>query len=169
MIAYHSLPLTSLPHVLKDGLKCTSRGEKGDDASIAKTDYLLDAHRPAKLIEAHISRDNNLYAYVADNNKIVDITDGSQIGISTFIQQNNQVILEIQIDETKCYVSDLDMFDTVKRAIEEDADQQTLLDLASKYWNSLQPLSTFSVDSIRRPEIMVPYDISPDKIVIINK
>lgn len=169
MIAYHSLQASSLPQILEHGLKCTSRGAKGDDSDIAKTDHFLDAHRPAKLVEARISRDNNLYTYVAVDDKIIDITDGSLIPISTFIHQTDDVILQITINEQKCYVSDIDLFDTIKKAIEDNKDEQTLQNLATQYWYSLRPLTAFNMGDIRRPEIMIPDDLSPANITIVNK
>lgn len=46
MKAYHEVSADDLATILSNGLKKTSRGEKGDDKAIKATDEWLDAHRP---------------------------------------------------------------------------------------------------------------------------
>jgi hypothetical protein len=168
MIAYHTIDTHSLQTVLKTGLKRTSRGEKGDKTAIKKTDALLDTHRPGHLIKAQVSRDDNLYAYVADGNQVINITNGEKIDLDTFVERQDQAILQVTIDPEKCYISDIDLFDTIKNAVEANTDARTLRDLAAEYWQNLKPLKDFSINDIRRPEIMIPYDIPADKIKIIE-
>lgn len=163
-IAYHEINPESLDDALKHGLKCTSRGDKGDDEDIIKTDAFLDKCRPSTLKEANVSRDNNLYAYLSVNNKILDITDGKLIEIEDFISNSDQATLRIKIDPTRCFVSDLDRYDEMKKHIAKSEDLDELRPLAEQYWAQLQPLNQYKLSSISRPELMITYDISPEEI-----
>ncbi|HEX8389885.1 MAG TPA: hypothetical protein VF597_00500 [Candidatus Saccharimonadales bacterium] len=88
MTAYHEIASDKAEDVLKHGLKRTSRGDKGDDQSIIKTDEFLDAHCPAELKDRGVSRDDNVYAYVCVDDAIVDITDGSIVPLKDFISRS---------------------------------------------------------------------------------
>lgn len=61
MRLYHEISSDSLKGTLRKGLKRTSRGEKGDDESIIKTDRYLDSVRPTALKKLDLSRSNNIY------------------------------------------------------------------------------------------------------------
>jgi hypothetical protein len=63
-VAFHEIKKDNLELALKAGLKRTSRGDKGDDKEIIKTDKLLDNNRPEVLMQNNVSRDDNLYCYV---------------------------------------------------------------------------------------------------------
>lgn len=52
----------------------------------------------------------------------------------------------------------------LKEAIISHKNPMTLETLAKSYWDKLIPLATFEINMIRRPEIMVTYDISPQDI-----
>ena len=163
-IAYHEINPESLDGTLKHGLKCSSRGDKGDDQDIIKTDAFLDKYRPSGPEEANVSRDNNLYAYLVVNTKISDITDGKLIEITDFIANSDQVVLRLKIDPTRCFVSDLDKYDAIKKRIVKSEDLDELRPLAEQYWTQLQPLNQYKTSSIHRPELMITYDISPEDI-----
>lgn len=47
MILYHEVDSSDVDSILREGLKRTSRGDKGDDKAIIKTDKLLDDARLA--------------------------------------------------------------------------------------------------------------------------
>ena len=164
MIVYHEVSNDALDSVLEEGLVRTSRGEKGDDSSIAKTDELLDGNRPAALREIGISRDDNLYAYLSSDTSLIDITDGSLVPLDTFIKNSDGAVLALTINAPQCYVSDLDQYDAVKEAVENDNDIETLQEMSETYWNSLVPLDEFTPGDIDRPEVMIPYDILPENI-----
>lgn len=168
MFAYHEITPPSLNSVLRDGLKRRSRGEKGDDSAIAQTDKYLDIHRPDVLRAANVSRDNNLYAYLAHKDMIIDITDGSYMPLDKFIRESQQVVLRLALDVTRCYVSDLDSYDTVKQAIENDHPNQILEQLATEYWQCVTPLASYREEAIRRPELMITYDIAADQITSLD-
>jgi hypothetical protein len=78
-------------------------------------------------------------------------------------------LLRITADPTKCYVSDLDLYDTVKRAMELQEQDTTLENLAEKYWQKIVSLDEFEVGMIERPEVMITYDISPENISEVMK
>lgn len=168
MIVYHEANPASYDTLMSDGLKCTSRGDKTDgDPSIQQTDKLLDDCRPAALRDAHVSRDNNLYAYIANGETVQDITDGAFIPVVTFIQKSKQLVLAINVVPERCFVSDLDQYDALKAAIEKKTPQTTLNQMAASYWQSLIPLSEYDVSQNRRAEVMITYDIAPTNITSI--
>jgi len=164
MIAYHEVLPDTVNTVLAQGLKRTSRGAKGDDAFIIKADRYLDGNRPHDLKVSGVSRDNNIYAYVSLNNRIVDIADGTFLPLEEFIARSTHCVLQLDLDPRRCFVSDLDTYDAIKQAIQEDKEQDILERLARSYWDKLIRLINFKEGSIRRPEIMVTYDITPDKL-----
>jgi hypothetical protein len=146
------------------GLKCTSRGEKGADQDIIKTDALLDKHCPESLRAAGVSRDNNLYAYVTVNDKIINITDGAHLSLQDFVEKSRQQVLKLTIDPHRCFISDLDAYDGVVEAIKSHKSTESLKVLADEYWSRLIPLYKYRPSSITRPEIMITYDIDPKDI-----
>lgn len=166
MIVYHEITPSSVSAALRDGLKRTSRGEKGTDPAIARTDHYLDRCCPEDLRQAGVSRDDNLYAYVATDAQLVDITNGNLIPLSSFVNTSQQTVLQLTVNPDDCYVSDLDAYDKVKHALESHDD--TLEQLAHTYWHRLRPLRTFSIGDIQRPEVMITRDISPKAITVIE-
>lgn len=166
MIVYHEASPDSYDTLVSEGLKCTSRGEKtAGDPMIQQTDQLLDSRLPATLKNAGVSRDNNLYAYIADGEVVQDITDGSFIPVASFVQKSKQLVLAIDVDPKRCYVSDLDRYDALKVAIEQR--QPQLQGLADAYWQSLLPLDAYDLAQNRRVEIMITYDVAPAHITAV--
>lgn len=162
-VAYHETNPDNLGATLTHGLRRTSRGDKGDDPDIKRTDDLLDALRPESLLAAGVSRDNNLYAYLCTDKSVVDITDGSLVSRPKFIQRSTQAVLELEIDPRRCYVSNIDTYDALKDALTHYG---TLAaeKIAHNYWNSLIPLVDFTLSSIKRPELLITYDIPPHQL-----
>lgn len=168
MIVYHEANPESYDSLITNGLKRTSRGDKtNSDPMIQQTDKLLDQRRPVSLIAAHVSRDNNIYAYVAKGETIQDITDGSFIPVVEFIQKSKQLVLAMNVDPQRCFVSDLDQYDALKIAIKQRQSQPTLHKLADEYWHSLILLSEYELHQKTRAEIMITYDIAPTNITSI--
>lgn len=168
MIVYHEIEFESLESALAKGLKRSSRGEKGDTSDIIKTDCFLDEQRPKGLSKAGVSRDDNLYAFMATDGKVISITDGSAVDINTFVKNSSKALLELSVPPQHCYVSDLNAYDAVKKAVENKADEATLRILAKRYWEALQPMKTFKTGSIRRPEVMITKDIPPKNITLVS-
>jgi hypothetical protein len=167
MIIYHVVASDAVSSILQKGLKRTSRGEKGDDTSIIKTDKFLDEIRPKKIRLANLSRDNNIYGYLPRGDKVIDIRDGKYIAPHK-LARDNQTVLRLEVDPERSYVSDLDIYDFLKHSIEQNKPAAYLRKLGMEYWESIIMLS--KADSIvpRRPEVMVTYDISPANIQIVR-
>jgi hypothetical protein len=167
MIVYHEVTRKDLPDILKEGIKRESKGSKTNEI-IQKTDDFLDSHVPPELAKQGVCRNNNIYAYVADDGHIIDITDGRHKSITDFARQSDGVILAIEIDPSTCYVSDLDAYDEVKQAVQNNADEHTLTAAAASYWARLVRLDQFKIDSIKRPEVMIPHDINPGSLSLVS-
>lgn len=84
--------------MLERGLKRTSRGDKGDDGTIAKTDKLLDACRPEQLKRAGVSRDDNVYCYPTHDGQAVDITNGKTKDPHRISESPDQRLLQVRVD-----------------------------------------------------------------------
>lgn len=168
MIVYHEVNPDALRIIRREGLKRTSRGDKGDDQAIIKTDKFLDEHRLEHLRVTGVSRDNNLYGYLSDGEKVIDTRDGKIITVQELNKQTDQVLLKIAIDSTRCYVSDIDAYDRVKSAIEQKRPQAELRELAHEYWGKVEKFDDYRMNACRRPEVMVTYDIRPDMITVVN-
>lgn len=162
MNVYHEASETSLGSILKDGLQCSDRGAKGQDGDIIKADEFLDERRPKALKQAGASRCNNVYGYVGTEGTVVSITDGSVVRLEKKREGYGAVLL-LDIDPTRCFVSDLDTFDAVKDAL-VSGDTKTAERLAGDYWQSLVPFTRYRWQQIRRPEVMITYDITPGHI-----
>jgi|GEM_PF-3474691 len=163
-IAYHEISFDDLKDALINGLKCTSRGDKGDDEHIIETDHMLDSQRPAILREQGVSRDSNLYAYLASGDTVIDITDGQTIPLTTFVKRSKQAVLALTINPSRCFVSDLDAYDEVKSAFANRSSASALRHLAERYWKTVVPLNEYAPFQIARPELMITYDISPTNL-----
>lgn len=161
MILYHEADTGSVALILKEGMKRTSRGEKGDDESIVRTDKFLDAYRPDDLVASKVSRDDNVYAYLGSGGQVVDITSGELVELEMFIDRAEGEVLSFEVDATRCFVSDLDIYDGIKKAVENGMEN---IQMAQHYWESLVSLADYKLGQIRRPEAMIPYDIPPEAI-----
>lgn len=73
------------------------------------------------------------------------------------------MVLLLDIDPERCFVSNLDTFDKVKDTL-TSGNTKTAEQLAATYWQSLVPLTRYQWQQIRRPEVMIPYDITPEHI-----
>lgn len=164
MLVYHEASPDKVDSILQNGLKRQSRGAKGDDIWIKKTDEYLDKRRPKQIRVANVSRDENIYAYVTTADYIVSITDGTPMPLKVFLQQASSGLVSLAIDESRCYVSDLDTYDALKNALESHDPPEKVEVLARSYWRKLTPLSTYTQGSISRPELLITYDIEPQHI-----
>ena len=167
MIIYHQINSDELDTILQQGLKCVSRGEKGDNKDIIKTDRFLDTLRPDAIQKAGLSRDNNLYGYMSIDGSVIDIRDGKIISIDRFARNSKFTTLRLTVDPERCYVSDLNLYDTVKERLKNDAPSRHLIALGTTYWNTITKLSECDTPP-RRPEVMVTYDITPENITVVR-
>ena len=162
MTLYHEIPHDSLAQIMRDGLKRSTRGEKGDDDAIATTDRYLDDHRPAAIAARGIHRNKSIYAFLGDTDHIIDITNGATLPLADY-PLSGSVLLRLDADMADCYVSDLDSFDAVKSALTQH-DDAALEALAARYWAQLTPLSEYVPGAITRPEVMITTDLAADRI-----
>lgn len=160
MIVYHEVAPEDVQEILQNGIRCGAEGEK-TDASIAQADKYLDKYIPENLAAAHVSRRNNIYAYLVEGESIVDITNGQRLTQAAFLARSEQQVVTLDIDPDRSYVSDVDAFDTLKQGLEEERDAAELRRLASQYWARLLPLSQYDSGSRKRPEVMITYDVPP--------
>lgn len=165
MTLYHEATNDSVKEILAHGLKRTSRGEKGDASDIIKTDQYLDERRPGTLRQKGLSRDDNIYAFIGTESSLIDITNGATISLKEYPRQDS-ALLRLSIDESACYISDLDRYDAIKAAI-SNHETATLEELATAYWASVTPLHQFSLGDVSRPEVMITQDIEPRHLALV--
>jgi hypothetical protein len=166
MHIYHQLLRSTLHHALKKGLKCKTRGEKGDDALIKKTDDYLDANRPEHISNLRLSRNTAVYGYLGDAHSLIDIRYGTRTPITEYTNKTHQ-LLELHVAPDSCFISDLDRFDAVKAAI-GSKNIGTLKRLAKDYWQSIVPFSSYLPGQFTRPEAMITRDVPPGDIAVVE-
>jgi hypothetical protein len=167
-VAFHEINKDNLELALKVGLKRTSRGDKGDDKEIIKTDKLLDDNRQAVLIQNNVSRDDNLYCYFYYKNKIVDITDGKLKGVEEISRSKSQALLRVSLVPARCYVSNLDLYDEILQSLKRQNTTKAI-ELANKYWQKLTRLDNYDhSNGFKRPEIMVTYDVPASCLEVVK-
>lgn len=164
MIVYHEVDPSTVPAVLSEGVKRHTAGPKTDEL-IRITDAYLDELVPPRLAAEGVNRRAVIYAYIAVDDNIIDITHGETIPLTMFIARSDLAVLSLEVDPQRCYVSDLDAYDTLKNALESrDEPVAGLERLAAEYWSHLTPLANFSLDMIARPEVMLTYDVPPGAV-----
>lgn len=164
MKVYHETTLNTVGSMLANGIKKSETGSKSDEKAIIKTDALLDEYRPHHLKEAGVSRQDNIYCYLRTGDSIVEIINGDHVALRDFVTHSDQAVLEIEVDPNRCYVSDLDTYDALKNTINSGKDKKRINELATSYWHKVVKLSDFKANQLRRPEIMVTYDIEPSSL-----
>jgi len=163
MILYHEIDGDASRDILRDGLKRTNRGAKGDDPAIIKTDKYLDALRPSPLKTAGLSRSNNIYAFIGDDDTIIDIKSGTIVALREYMSGRNSVLLQLTVHPKYCYVSDLEKYDRVKSVL-ASGDEVRARQYARDYWNSIVDFAIFEPSTITRPEVMIVRDLPPDAL-----
>jgi hypothetical protein len=165
MFIYHVVNSDAVDAILKEGLKRVSRGEKGNDNAIIKTDAFLDNLRPQTIEMAGLSRNNNIYGYLPVKDRVIDIRDGKVVDKEKIINSGN-TLLQLTIDPKRCYISDLEIYDAIKDQFDSKKDTH-LTRLASKYWSNVTRLDKHDITIPQRPEVMVTYDIPVHDIRVI--
>jgi hypothetical protein len=162
--AYHEIASSKLGAVLKNGLKRKAGGDKSSDKEITKTDGLLDKYCPKDLKDAGLSRQNNLYCYLAYKDSVVDITDGKLKLPAKLSQSPKHVLLRLYIDPIRCYVSNLDLYDQILEAIKLSQDSLAI-ELTHEYWRQITRLDKYDhTQGFKRPEVMVTYNVPKEYI-----
>lgn len=165
MILYHELGSDDLKDVLRNGLKRTNRGAKGNDQAIIETDKYLDDHRPSSLKIAGLSRNNNIYAFIGNTDSIIDIKDGATVALKDYMSDRNSVLLRLTVNPKYCYVSDIEKYDEVKFLL-VSGDKVQAHKSAQDYWDTIMDFSVFRVNTIKRPEVMIVRDLLPDALSV---
>lgn len=168
MVIYHQVAAGTVADLKAQGIKKGDRGTKGQDKAIIRTDKLLDAHRPERILRAGVSRCAAIYCYLGTETEVIDITDGSVVPVAKLKVKPGQALLRLTVDAPRCWVSDLDAFDSLKQAITKHQTEDQLLQLAQNYWQTLVRLDAYQAGSIRRPEVMITYDLKPQEFVVLN-
>jgi hypothetical protein len=164
---FHEIDPTSKDKVLNEGIKRKANGGKNNSEK-KKVDTFLDTHLPDWAKEKEVCRGNVLYAFLERDGHVVDITDGEPMPVSQFMDKSQDALLKITVDSGKCYVSDLDLYDTLMRAMQLDEQDSTREHLADRYWERVIPLEKYELGTIRRPEVMVATDVEPGDIEVVK-
>jgi hypothetical protein len=167
VMLYHEIDPSTKDNVLNQGIKRGAEGRK-NDAGKKKVDAFLDTHMPDWAKEKQLSRHDAVYGYLVDGDKIVDITNGESVAVEQFIAKSHDALLRVMVDSDKCYVSDLDLYDTIIRAMELDEQDSTREHLADRYWERIVPLEKFELGMFARPEVIVTTDIEPRSIEVVK-
>lgn len=165
---YHELSPETVDKVLAEGIKKDKSGTKRN-SSIEKLDTFLDTHIPDEVKTLGLSRRSVVYAFMASGDKIVDIVTGDEVAVEDYIKDNQMSLLKLKVEPEVCYVSDLDLYDTLRRAMEQDEQDSTREHLADRYWKRVIPLKDYEPGTIARPEVMIATDIEPRDIEVIVK
>lgn len=164
---YHEVDQSSKDNVLSEGIDREANGQKTDSEK-KRIDNFLDTHLPAEMELVGISRQEVVYAYMAYQDTVIDIRDGEFIPIDEFNDRSDQVLLRLSVDSKDCYVSDLDLYDTLARAMELKEQNGKLEYLASQYWDRVVPYDKYEIGEYNRPEIMIAQDIRPEAIEVVE-
>lgn len=156
---YHQLTDHAWQLAKTQGLLRTTRGDKGDDEAIIRTDEFLDEHVPHKLANAGVRRCHVIYGYIGDSSHLIDIETGNAVPVMQKAKEAGHVLLWLETDPKVCWVSDLDLYDAVK-------DSDLSPKYAAAYWAALQPLTRYD-GSIHRPEVMIAADLPPPLLHVI--
>lgn len=155
-----------LAAIPKQGLRCAKKDDKSEDPLIHKTDSFLDDHRPELYHQLGVTRLRANYGYLTDRGAVIDITNGRRVSVESFITSSKQAILQLDIDPTRCYVSQLDLYDIVKILLARGTDATAA---AQTYWHSLQRLDTYQIGITDRIEAVITYDIPPNAITTLSR
>jgi hypothetical protein len=139
----HAAPASTLEHMLATGLAYGSSGRSSQESHAQKTNALLDALRPTYAVQASLSRQDCLYAYLALDGSLLDVEAGKAVPLSEWRPAaDDAAAVLLDADPTQAWVSDLDAYDALATAIEQDAPIATLHELADRYWQRLVRLDT---------------------------
>lgn len=163
---YHEVCPERIDQVLRDGIRCGGAGEK-TAAAEKQADAFLDAHVPTDYAERGLSRRHVVFAYLPIGDRLIDIKNGECVEVRTFASRREQRLVRIDIERTRCYISDLDCYDIVKEALNESWPAKALQRWATRYWAAVTPLDDYVSGQVRRPEVMVIGDVSADAVTVV--
>ncbi len=160
---YHQVARDTAQQIVRHGLLQGSGGERRDK-DIKKADSLLNELRPQHCAQRSLDRIKNVYGYLASGDKVIDIVTGRAKKPTEILEDPGQVLLQVEVDPRRCFVSDLDLYDTFLQLVKQgEAEQATKVGQA--YWSTVRPLDSYD-GSIHRPEVMVTYDVPASAILV---
>jgi hypothetical protein len=169
MILYHQIDAATLESILRQGVKTSQRGQKGQDPAIITTDQFLDQHRPPEIIDQGISRCDNVYAFLPLNDhQVRHITNGRAISVADLASDLHQALVKLIVDPARCFVADLDDFDQIKQMLADRPHDTQVGQRAVVYWSRLIPLVNYHDQEMNRPEVLITYDIPPHCITPVH-
>ncbi len=104
---------------------------------------LLDELIPPALQAKKLSRQNCLYMYAGFGELVMDIKTGKLTPWHDWDAGDDFIKLRVELDPATSYISDLDAYDELKRALKRGAPDEMLEELASSYWCRVIPLPDF--------------------------
>lgn len=185
----HALDPTQLDQVLQEGLHVGEKGDYSQSNRIQETDNFLDAQCPLGLHAKGLSRSGCLYLYYAIGHQIHDIHEGRTYDIDDWLAGQTQAILAAEINISAAYISDLDSYDAVSKAITSNRKPHKQERLAKEYWRHILPLQDVTTyyqlqkkglkrhppapigmpRRLHRIEIMYTQNIDPEALVVLKR
>jgi hypothetical protein len=190
MQLFHLIQQDALAKTLRSGLKHGSKGALSHNKQVAAANSYLDNLRPASLKAKGLSRANCLYLYYARGETVHDIEDGAGRPARQWATKHaDMAALRVEVDPARAYVSDLDAFDAVLRAIAAKKSPAICQKLAEHYWQRVLVLQDFLQQYARRGndfvrtrsaptelperytriEIMATQDIAPSALSVLRQ
>lgn len=161
MIIYREVKKDELEDIFLHGLTLGTGGDKRD-ANINKTDKFLNGFRSNDLIKSGVDRLVNIFCYLSQSGKVIDITSGEPREPQEISHDAKQTLIRIKSDPSRCYVGDLDLYDDIKVLL-ASGDIPKARGLAPIYWEKVVKLQDYD-GFFRRPEVLVTYNIPVEKL-----
>jgi hypothetical protein len=173
---YHKTSNDSLASIQQEGLHYGATGTNNQEPHARKTNETLDRLRPKHLVRQNVSRDNCLYCYLLIGDRLLDVDSGQTVPLTQWDPGEDKAGLLLEIDPSIAYVSDLEAYDRLADALERQAPNDKIENLAAQYWQRLLPLSEalerYRLDSNRgrygRVEVMLTASVPPENITILG-
>jgi hypothetical protein len=166
--AYHSIQEEALARCLEIGLKYGEAGARSQEPHIQQTNDYLDRRIPSDLKSLRLYRQQCLYMYADIDGFVLDIQSGELTPWQEWDAGEGFCKLRVMLDEKACYVSDLEAYDELVRAVQQNAGAEALEHLAAQYWRRVIPFTGVSPLGYKRIEIMVTQDIRPHHITVLQ-
>lgn len=136
----HKAPVESLPAIVATGLR---RAESNAQTpSELWTNHWLDRRRPAGLAGRGVRRGECIYCYLGINGRVLDVDSGDLVPRDRWLVGPDSVRLCLTTAPGTAFISDLDAYDRVRSALEQDRHHPRLPGLADRYWSRVVDVDT---------------------------
>lgn len=163
---FHEIEVDERADALRRGL-LQGEGASKRGAVINKTDEFLRAFQPEHLVRAGIDRQANIFCYLTRGQQVIDATTGNVRGPAAIARDHARLMLQVEVDERRCYVGDLDVYDQIRDLLIA-GELAKARQLALVYWRHVVPFAEYA-GQLRRPEALVTYDISPANLSMVEQ